>query len=149
MGMARVVIGFAAAVAVGFVLSVLFLTQHTLSTYPGFDQSFAAFQSTFLLNLQGLATRSPFAGILAVAFAIAFAIAAGLKRILKPLAAVAYPLAGAAAVPALILIVENVMIGGGVGAFFGARGTTGLLLQALAGAGGGLVFSVIAGSSRR
>lgn len=149
MGVMRLAAGFLAAVIVGFLLSVLFMTAYTLANYPGFEVDFSAFSSTFLLNLQGLATGSPFAGILAVAFAIAFAVAAGLKRVLTPLAAIAYPLAGAVAVPALLVIVENVMIGGGVGAFFGARGATGLLLQAVAGAGGGLVFSLVAGARRR
>jgi len=149
MGVARTIIGFLAAVLVGFLLSVLCLTGYTLANYPGFDLTFSVFWSTFLLNLQGLATGSPFAGILAAAFAVAFAIAAILKRFLKPLAPIAYILAGAAAVPALLVIVENVMIGGGVGAFFGARGATGLLLQAIAGAGGGLVFTAFVGSRRR
>ena len=97
MGVMRLAAGFLAAVIVGFLLSVLFMTGYTLANYPGFDVDFSAFSSTFLLNLQGLATGSPFAGILAVAFAIAFAVAAGLKRVLTPLAAIAYPLAGAVA----------------------------------------------------
>ncbi|MCB2112098.1 MAG: hypothetical protein R3C42_08805 [Parvularculaceae bacterium] len=149
MKIARTIIGFLAAVIVGFILSVLCLTGYTLAGYPGFDLDFHAFWSTFILNLQGLATGSPFAGILAVAFAIAFAVAAILKRLLKPLAPFAYVIAGAAAVPALLAIVENVMIGGGVGAFYGARGATGLLLQALAGAGGGLAYTVFRGATMR
>ena len=144
MGMARILVGFIAAATVGFLSSVAFLTGMTLSRYPGFEQALDAYAATYALNLSGLATGSPFVGIFAVALAIGFAVAAILKRLLTPLAGIAYVLAGAAAAPALFLIVENVMIGGGVGAFFGARGIAGLALQALAGAASGLVFTLIA-----
>jgi hypothetical protein len=144
MAAVRILIGFAAAVATGFLLSAAFLTLQTLSAYPGFQMSPAIFSETYGMNVAGLATGSPFVGILAACFAIGFAIAAVLKRILKPLAPVAYVVAGAAALPSLFYLVETVMLGGGVGAFFGARDPSDLALQALAGAAGGLVFTLIA-----
>lgn len=144
MAFVRIIIGFLAAIAGGYLLSAAFLTQQTLSAYPGFEVTPQAFAETFGMNVTGLATSSPFIAILGVCFAIAFAIAAILKRLLKPLAPVAYVIAGAAALPALFYLVENVMLGGGVGAFFGARDPADLALQALAGAAGGLVFTLIA-----
>ncbi|MDZ7629236.1 MAG: hypothetical protein U5J99_12630 [Parvularculaceae bacterium] len=144
MAIVRILIGFVVAVAFGYLLSAAFLTVQTLSAYPGFQPSAGALAETYSLNVAGLATGSPFIAILAVCFAIAFAVAAIFKRILKPLAPVAYVLGGATALPALFFLVENVMLGGGVGAFFGARDPSDLALQALAGAAGGLVFTLIA-----
>lgn len=144
MAFIRIIIGFLAALGVGYLLSAFFLTVQTLSAYSGLQANPQVIAETFGMNVTGLATSSPFIAILAVCFMIAFAIAAVLKRILKPLAPVAYVIAGAAALPALFYLVENVMLGGGVGAFFGARDPEDLALQALAGAAGGLVFTLIA-----
>ena len=144
MAFIRIIIGFLAALAVAYLLSAAFLTLQTLSAYPGFEVTPPAFAETLAMNVSGLATSSPFIPILAVCFLIAFAIAAVAKRILKPLAPLAYVIAGAAALPSLFYLVENVMLGGGVGAFFGARDPQDLALQALAGATGGLVFTVAA-----
>lgn len=144
MAIMRILIGLFGAVLFGYLLSAAFLTVQTLSAYPGFQPSPAAIAETYGLNIAGLATGSPFIAILAVCFAIAFSIAAIFKRLLKPLAPVAYVLGGATALPALFYLVENVMLGGGVGAFFGARDPADLALQALAGAAGGLVFTLIA-----
>lgn len=144
MAVVRILLGLVGAVIVGFLLSAAFLTLQTLSAYPGFEPAPAVLAETYGMNVTGLATGSPFIAILGVCFAVAFAIAAVLKRILKPLAPVAYVIGGAAALPALYYLVENVMLGGGVGAFFGARDPSDLALQALAGAAGGLVFTLIA-----
>lgn len=144
MAAIRIILGFVAGVGAAFILSAAFLTQQTLTSYPGLEPDVAAIASTFGLNVVGLATGSPFIGILGATLAIAFIVAAVLKRILKPLAPVAYVIAGAAGMPALFYLVENVMLGGGVGAFFGARDPAGMALQAVAGAIGGLVFTVLA-----
>ncbi len=144
MAIGRILAGLLGAVVVGYLLSAAFLTQQTLFAYPGMNPGSAMIAETYGLNVVGLATSSPFIGILAVCFAISFLIAAALRRVLKPLAPVAYVIAGAAALPALFFLVENVMLGGGVGAFFGARDPAGMALQALAGAAGGLVFTLIA-----
>ncbi|MFN3958416.1 MAG: hypothetical protein ACK4NP_00725 [Parvularculaceae bacterium] len=144
MAIIRVLAGFLAALAGGFLLSAAFLTLRTLSAYPGFEVTPANLAETFGMNVSGLAAGSPFIAILAVCFAVAFAVAAALKRIVKPLAPVAYVIAGAAALPALFYLVENVMLGGGVGAFFGARDPADLALQAVAGAAGGIIFTLIA-----
>jgi hypothetical protein len=140
----RIILGFVAAVAVAYVLSAASLTQQTLSHYPGLEPDLATYLSTFGMNVLGLAQGSPFVGILGAAMAIAFMVAALLKRALRPLAPIAYVIAGAVGVPALFVLVENVMLGGGVGAFFGARDAAGMALQAVSGAVGGLVFTLIA-----
>ncbi|HBS30494.1 MAG TPA: hypothetical protein DEA40_01920 [Parvularcula sp.] len=144
MAAVRIIIGLIGAVITGYLLSAAFLTVQTLTAYPGFRPELAALAETYGMNVMGLAAGSPFIAILAVCFAVAFAVAAILKRILRPLAPVAYVIGGAAALPALFFLVENVMLGGGVGAFFGARDPSDLALQALAGAAGGLVFTLIA-----
>jgi hypothetical protein len=79
---------------------------------------------------------------------VGFLVAAGLKRILTPLAPVAYPIAGAAAVVAAIWLIENVVAGGGVGAIGGARDALGMALQGLAGLAGGTVFAALRGRPR-
>lgn len=144
MAVVRILVGFLAALGCGYLLSAAFLTSQTLSAYPGFKVTPAAFAETFAMNVTGLAAGSPYIAILAVCFAVAFLIAAAAKRLVKPLAPVAYVIAGAAALPSLFYLVETVMLGGGVGAFFGARDPVDLALQALAGAVGGLAFTLIA-----
>ncbi|MCA8888488.1 MAG: hypothetical protein KDA46_06660 [Parvularculaceae bacterium] len=143
----RTRLAFLAGAIAGFVLSTVFITYNTLSNYPGFEMSTGVFLETFRLNLVGLSVGSPFAVVLTVALAIGFGVAAVIKRVLTPLAPVAYIVAGAITFPLLFYIIEAVVIDGGVGAFFGARGGTGMGCQAVAGAAAGLVFSVFA--SRR
>ncbi len=147
MGVVRIGLAFAAAAVTGFLLSTFFMTYNTLSNYPGFEMSLGVLLTTLQLNLVGLAAGSPFAGILAVALAIGFGVAAIARRVLMPLAPVAYIIAGAIATPLLFYIVETVVISGGVGAFFGTRGVAGMGFQAVAGAVAGLVFTVL--SARR
>ena len=64
-----------------------------------------------------------------------------LKRILKPLAVIAYPVAGAAAMGTILGALEVVYPG--VGAIGGAQSTVGIALQCLAGAIGGIIFMVL------
>jgi len=79
--------------------------------------------------------------MIAIAFAVGFGVAFLLKRVLKPLAPVAYPIAGAAAVGTLLLAIE--LTYPGVGVIGGARTTLGILLQCLAGMIGGAVFMAL------
>ena len=87
----------------------------------------------------GIAVGTVFSIALIIGFIVAFA----LKRLIKPLAMIAYPLAGAAAVVAAIYLVETTMAKGGAGAIWGARDPIGLALQGLAGAFGGTVFALL------
>lgn len=147
--MVKLIGGFVLAAVAGYLASVAGLTQHTLAEYAGIglNPDFATAFETYVLNLEGL--LSQFAVIQAVALLIAFLVAAGLKRVLTPLAAVAYPIAGAVAFPLLIVIVENTAAAGGAGAFYGARGPIGLALQGGAGLIAGIVFSLIVGGARK
>ena len=61
--------------------------------------------------------------------------------ILKPLAPIAYPVAGAAAMFTAVYLIENVVVGGGTGALGGARDGVGMALQAVAGLLGGITFA--------
>ncbi len=79
--------------------------------------------------------------IILMGFLIAFGIAALLKRFLPGLSAIAYPIAGAAALGAILglmyIMFQTVPISG-------ARSTFGFLSQMLAGGIGGWVFARIA-----
>ena len=143
MKFAKLATAFIAATLTTFVLAAGFYTQQVLAkqaeigvTYP----PSLAFQ-TFLDNLTGLAPS--YGIVLSFGLLIAFPVAAGVKRILKPLARVAYPIAGATAVFSAIYLIENVVASGGVGALAGARGALGLSLQMLAGFIGGAAFEML------
>jgi hypothetical protein len=133
---------FLAAVATTYLASTLFYTHQVIGAEQAVGGVYTTGQQmeTFVLNLQGLWLLG---AIIAVALFIGFLVAFVLKRIVKPLAMVAYPAAGAAAIIAAILIIENTMAPGNVGAIAGARGPLGLALQGLAGAFGGTVFALM------
>lgn len=137
MGILRNLGAYVAATGVIYCASTLFYTQQALAN-QALSLSAGQFLSTYGYNLAGLATQ--FGLMLAIAVAIAFGVASLVKRIVKPLAGVAYPIAGAVAAPLLFYLIENVAIGGGVGVFYGARGGLGMVLQAVAGGLGGIVF---------
>ncbi len=92
-----------------------------------------------LVNFTGLWV---YGAVMTVGFAVAFLVAAGLRRVLRPLAPVAYPLAGAAAMATILLLVEQ-QLGGGAGVIGGARTPLGFALQCAAGTCAGLVFAVL------
>lgn len=143
MPILRLAIAYIAAVATAFVAASIFYTQQILAKQAeiGADYTPAQQIDTYAANLVGLAPA--YGVVLAIALLAGFIIAAIVKRILKPLAPIAYPLAGAAAVFTALYLIENVMAAGGAGAFGGARGPLGLSLQCLAGAAGGLVFAFL------
>ncbi len=130
-----------AAAAITFVVAAGFITLRIIADQAavGADYGSADWLQAYWMNLSGLA---PLYGVVvAVALAIGFLVAAVLKRVLRPLAPIAYPLAGAAAVVALIWIVNNYAAPPGVGgAIPGARSPLELALQAVAGAIGGIAF---------
>lgn len=81
-----------------------------------------------------------YGAVIAVALAIGFAVAAILRRLIKPLAPVAFPLAGAAAVALTLFLMSQQYYT--TTPIAGARGAFGFALQCLAGAIGGLVFGM-------
>jgi len=141
----RIVIAFILAVATAFTLASIFYTQQVLAKQVAIGAEYTAAQQhqTYIENFIGLAPA--YGAILAVALLIGFTIATFLKRILAPLAVIAYPMAGAAAVFAVIFLIENIVAADGAGAIGGARDALGLALQCLAGAIGGLVFALTVG----
>ena len=152
MTIIRAVVGFAVAWLVSFSLSAGFYTQQVLAGYGdlGLDVSAKTAWTTFTENFAGLLTgyeSASWGQILAVALMVAFAVAFAVKRIVRPLAAVAYPIAGALGVASVILIIESVFDNAGV--FGGARGAFGVALQALAGLAGGVAFAATLSVGRR
>ena len=126
-------------VIVTYVLSVAFYTQQVIAKMAAIGAVYSQQQqiNTFVENFTGLFIL---AATIAVAFIIAFPVAYLVKRyLLKPLAPIAYPVAGGAAMLAMLWLIEQ-QLGGGAGIIGGARDATGLALQALAGALGGVVF---------
>lgn len=139
----RIIGAYVAAAAVTYLAAAIFYTQQIIAKQAAIGAVYSPGQQleTYVANLLGLTL---YGEVIAAALLIGFVVAAGLKRVLKPLAPVAYPLAGAGAVLAVIVLIENTAAAGGAGAIGGARDALGLALQGLAGALGGAVFSAIA-----
>ncbi|MEL7487225.1 MAG: hypothetical protein AAGJ87_08425 [Pseudomonadota bacterium] len=141
MRILRTVIAFIAAAIATYLAASTLYTQQTIAKQSAVGAVYTRAQSfeTYLENLTGLTT---YAVVLAAALLIGFIVAFGVKRILTPLAPVAYPVAGASAVLVAIVLIEN-QLGGGAGVIGGARDALGMGLQALAGALGGGVFALL------
>jgi hypothetical protein len=144
----RMIAAYLGAVVTTFVLASVFYTQQVLAKQAAIGAVYTPEQklATYVDNFIGLA--SGYGVVLAIALLIGFLIAAVVKRFLKPLARIAYPAAGAAAVFTAIWAIENLVAGGGVGALGGARDALGIALQCLAGFAGGMVFALTRGASR-
>ena len=139
MKIAHTIFAYVLAVAVTYVFSVLFYTQQVIAKMAAIGAVYSTTQQvdTFVDNFTGLWQMVL---TIAVALAVAFAVAFLVKRALKPLAPVAYPVAGAAAILLMLWLIEQVL-GGGAGVMGGARDVVGLALQALAGFLGGTAFA--------
>ncbi|MEM9169557.1 MAG: hypothetical protein AAGC56_07855 [Pseudomonadota bacterium] len=141
MTIVRLVGAFLIAAAATYALAVAFYTRQVVAAQVAIGAEYEPDQiaAAFAQNFTGLASGYGLA--VAGGLAIAFAVAAGLKRVLRPLAPIAYPLAGAAALYATITLIDRQFPG--VGAIGGARTPLGLALQCLAGAVGGVVFTLL------
>ena len=139
----KIIGAYIAAAVVTVVLASAFFTQRVIAeqTAIGIEYTPAQQSETYLMNLAGLAPS--YGLMLAIALLIGFVVAFGVKQLAKPLAPVAYPVAGAAAVLTAIYLIETLMAKGGAGAIGGARDALGLALQGLAGAVGGVVFALL------
>lgn len=142
MAAVRLLIGYLAAVIVTTAIASAF---HTHTVVGGLRSSGA----TVPLDAQLQMTASDIVGlapqyglVIAIGLAVGFLIAAALRRVLKPLAPIAYPLAGAAAIAVALSAMG--LAYDGITPIAGARTTMGFALQCLAGAVGGLIFSMIA-----
>ena len=139
MKLGRTAFAFILTVLTAYVLAVGFYTQQVIASQSFIQYSRAQQVETFVYNLSGLWL---YGAIIAIALLIGFVVAAIVKRVLTPLAPVAYPVAGALAIPLTVVLIEQVL-GGGAGIMSGARGTVGLALQGLAGLAGGVVFAFL------
>lgn len=81
-----------------------------------------------------------YGAVIAVALTVGFIVAALLRLVLKPLAGIAFPLAGAAAVALTLFLMSQQYYT--TTPIAGARGALGFGLQMLAGAVGGFVFGL-------
>lgn len=142
----RIAIGFIGAALAATVFGSIVQTQLVIAA-SGIDVSTAVRLGMTTSDLMGLAPS--YGPVIAVGLAIAFAVAAILKRIIKPLASIAYPLAGAAAIATALIVMPIWLDLPGMTPLAGTRGGLGFALQGLAGALGGLVFSLVAVRRRR
>lgn len=138
MKLGRTAVAFILSISAAYVLAVAFYTQQVIASQTFIQYTRAQQIETFFYNLSGLWM---YGAIIAIALFAGFAVAALVKRVLKPLARIAYPVAGAAAIPLCVVLIEQVL-GGGAGIMSGARGTVGLALQGVAGLAGGFVFAI-------
>jgi hypothetical protein len=141
MNFPRTIAAYAASVAATYLLSAVFYTNRVLAGQASFGATYTPAQQaeTYLTNIAGLWL---YGAMIAIALLAAFAVAWGVKRVLKPLAPVAYPVAGGAAIYVLLALVEA-QLGGGAGVIGGARTGLGVALQCLAGFVGGVVFASV------
>lgn len=132
---------FLVALAIAYCLAAIFYTERNLAEQAlvGIQYTPAQQLETYLSNFAGL---WKYGAMIAIALLVGFFIAFGVKRILRPLAPIAYPAAGAAAIYVLLLLVET-QLGGGAGIIGGARTPLGVALQCLAGFAGGAGFAVL------
>ena len=142
MMITRMLAAYLAAAVVTFTLASAFYTQQDIARQPPIFTREQEIQQ-YIANFFGLAPS--YGVVLAIALLIGFLIAVPVKRVLTPLARVAYPIAGASAVLVAIWFIENIMAAGGAGALNGVRGFTGHALQGAAGFAGGVIFAVLRG----
>ncbi|MGE0408166.1 MAG: hypothetical protein AB7P23_02760 [Amphiplicatus sp.] len=138
---ARMIGAFVAAAAVAYVAAVVFFTQQVIAKQAAVGARYTLSQQaeTYLANFTGLGL---YGAVLTTGLLIGFLVGALARRFVRPLARIAYPLAGAAAVWTAITLIET-RLGGGAGVIGGARDALGLALQCGAGALGGVVFAAL------
>ena len=127
------------AAAATYLLAAVFYTHRVLAGQAAVGIKYTPAQQaeTYLANITGLWL---YGAMILIALAIAFVVAWLVKKVVTPLAPVAYPVAGAAAIYVLLVLVEA-QLGGGAGVIGGARTAIGVALQCAAGLVGGVVFA--------
>jgi hypothetical protein len=148
----RVLVAFALAVVATYVIGSVLYTQSVLSGLTGLGVEVSLGERLALTgrNIAGM-TDSAFGGFVlghistypeavVVGLLIAYLVATPVRMLLKPLAPIAYPAAGAVALFAIVYFIHTSL---SPGLFAGARSGVGMALQALAGALGGLVFALL------
>lgn len=142
----RIIFGFVVSAAAAFALASIF---HTQMVIDALGKSGAVVSIDTRISMTGsdmIGLAPQFGAVVAIGLAVGFMIAAGLRLVLKPLAPIAYPLAGAAAIAVALALMG--MAFDGITPIAGARTPFGFALQCLAGGVGGLVFALIAVRSK-
>jgi hypothetical protein len=141
MSILRLTTAFPLAVATTFVGTSVVHTEFVLAGLAsiGAAAPIDVNLATVIEDVGGLApTLAPVIGI---ALALGFVVAAGLKHVLKPLAAVAYPIAGFAAMATALYAMK---LSYHTTPLAGARSEAGFVLICAAGTLGGWVFAALA-----
>ncbi len=141
-------IAFGVAAVVTYVLAATFYAQTIIGelTALGIEVSIADRVQHSIDDIVGMTSSAfggkltTYAGVITIALLAAFPIALGVKSVLKPLAPVAYPIAGAAAVGAVVCAIYATQ---GPGAIAAIREPVGIALQVLAGLIGGVAFALL------
>lgn len=152
--LARYAGAFVLAAAVTYALAATFYTQALFAEWSGtgFEAPLGVRISESLRNIGGMASSrfggfwASYAGVVVLGLAIAYPTALGVKQVLKPLARIAYPTAGAVSLAVTVWLVVSTQ---GWDALAGARGVLGVGLQMLAGLLGGVVFALARPHARR
>lgn len=126
---------WALASIVGYVCGSIFSTQFVLSGLSQFTD--ITLQDRINSSMTDLVQMNMYLMVIAIGFAIAFFVASLVKAVLPFLSAIAYPVAGAAAI---WLALTLMFMQFDVVPIIGAQSTMGFIFQLLAGAIGGLTF---------
>ena len=141
MGHVRIVLAFIGSVLVALVIAAAAHTQFVLAglTGLGVDIPVGIRIATTARDIVGLAPS--YGVIIAVGFLIAFGVAALVRRHTTTLSPVAFPIAGAVAIAASLVLMNLSFPGTPLA---GARSTAGIAAQVIAGGMGGWAFSRLA-----
>jgi hypothetical protein len=141
----KVLLAWLAAVIVGFLAASVLHTQFVLGRLAevGAEIPAGVRLQTTLGDIVGFIPAYP--AVIGIALAVGFAVAALLKRVLKPLAPYAHPIAGFVAVGTALALMKMQME---ITPVAGARGAVGFLAQCLAGALAGWVFALLVNRRR-
>ena len=137
----RIVLAFGGSVRVALVIAAAAHTQFVLAglTGLGVEVPVGVRIATTARDIVGLAPS--YGAIIAIGFLIAFAIAAVVRRYTTVLSPLAFPIAGAVAIAAALVLMNLAFPGTPLA---GARSTVGIAAQVIAGAMGGWAFAQLA-----
>jgi len=144
--MLKILTGFILAVLVTYVIAVIFISQGNLAQVEsllGITAGFGVRVDAALHDIKGM--TGLYLPLVTIALIIAFGVAALIIRFLVRLRLTGFALAGFVGLIALHVIMEQML---GLSGVAPTRFLSGLLLQGVAGAVGGLVFHFATGTNR-
>ena len=141
MPFARVLVAYLGGSVVAGVVGTFLATQFNLATLQGLGVAIPAAGRWATVYHDVFHMGPTFIPLVAAAFLIALLVAAGITRVLRGLRLPGYVLAGAAAMVAMLVIMEAQF--DGIKPVYGAATTAGLVAQAVAGALGGFAFYLL------